>query len=122
MTLHETTSYKSNPGHPRWGVAPLSMAWDGKSLGDICRQLKDVNLNGGRDPALLQEHIAKDDLVAWGWNPGESPVNPLREIRKQPDSWSKLGSKAAQSAHNKFNLLTWVSDGFMQFLHSLSAL
>ena len=49
-------------------------------------------------------------------------VNPLREIRKQPDSWSKLGSKAAQSAHNKFNLLTWVSDGFMQFLHSLSAL
>jgi hypothetical protein len=31
----------------------------------------DVNLNGGRDLALLQEHVAKDDLVAWGWNPGE---------------------------------------------------
>ena len=47
------------------------MAWQGKSLGDICRQLKDVQLNGGRDLAALQEHIAKDDLVAWAWNPGE---------------------------------------------------
>jgi hypothetical protein len=71
FTLHEAASYSSIPGHPRWAVAPLSMAWQGKSLGEICRQLKDVNLNGGRDLALLQEHIAKDDLVAWAWNPGE---------------------------------------------------
>jgi hypothetical protein len=71
MTLHEAASYKSIPGHPRWGVAPLSMAWERKTLGEICRQLKDVNLNGGRDLALLQEHVAKDDLVACGWNPGE---------------------------------------------------
>jgi hypothetical protein len=33
-------------------------------------QLKDTNRNGGRDLAALQEHVAKDDLVAWGWNPG----------------------------------------------------
>jgi hypothetical protein len=71
VTLHEAASYKSIPGHPRWGVAPLSMAWEGKSLGDICRQLKDVNRNGGRDLAALQEHVAKDDLVGWAWNPGE---------------------------------------------------
>src|ERR1700744_958416 len=70
-TLHEAASYKSIPGHPRWAVAPISMAWEGKSIGDICRQLKDVNLNGGRDLALLQEHIAGDGLVGWGWNPGE---------------------------------------------------
>jgi hypothetical protein len=47
------------------------MAWQNKSVGDICRQLKDVKRNGGRDLAALQEHIAKDNLVAWGWNPGE---------------------------------------------------
>jgi hypothetical protein len=70
VTLHEAAGYKSIPGHPRWGVAPLSMAWEGRSIGDICRQLKDTAQNGGRDLALLQEHIAKDDLVAWGWNPG----------------------------------------------------
>jgi len=71
VTLHEAASYKSIPGNPRWGLAPMSMAWQNKSLGEICRQLKDVNLNGGRDLALLQEHIAKDELVAHGWDPGE---------------------------------------------------
>jgi hypothetical protein len=70
VTLREAAGYRSIPGHPRWDVAPLSMAWEGKSIGDICRQLKDTARNGGRDLALLQEHIAKDDLVAWGWNPG----------------------------------------------------
>jgi hypothetical protein len=70
VTLHEAASYQSIPGHPRWGTAPLSMAWEGKNLGDICRQLKDTARNGGRDLALLQEHVAKDDLVAWGWTPG----------------------------------------------------
>jgi hypothetical protein len=69
-TLHEAASYRSIPGHPRWGFAPLSMAWQYKSLREICVQLKDVKLNGGRDLAALQEHIAKDDLVGWGWNPG----------------------------------------------------
>src|SRR5438552_1149176 len=33
------TSYQSIPGHPRWGLAPIEMAWQGKSIGDICRQL-----------------------------------------------------------------------------------
>jgi len=36
----------------------------------ICRQLKDPAKNGGRDLKLLQEHVARDDLVAWGWSPG----------------------------------------------------
>lgn len=46
------------------------MAWEGKSIGDICRQLKDARRNGGRDLTMLQEHVVTDDLVAWGWNPG----------------------------------------------------
>ena len=70
-TLHEGARYQSIPGHPRWDVAPLSMAWEGKSLGQICTQLKDKERNGGRDLALLHEHMAKDDLVAWGWHPGQ---------------------------------------------------
>jgi hypothetical protein len=47
------------------------MAWQGKSINDICRQLKDPSRNGGRDLALLHEHAANDDLIAWGWQPGE---------------------------------------------------
>jgi hypothetical protein len=96
VTLHEAASYQSIPGHPRWGVAPLSMAWEGRSLGDICRQLKDVNLNGGRDLALLQEHIAKDDLVAWAWNPGEGrePAPGNQELAGQlVQAWIDSGAE-----------------------------
>jgi hypothetical protein len=70
FTLSERASYRSIPGHPRWHLAPIEMAWEGKSISDICQQLKDPNRNGGRDLALVHEHAAKDDLVAWGWEPG----------------------------------------------------
>jgi hypothetical protein len=63
-------SYQSIPGQPRWGLAPIEMAWQGKSPGQICRQIKDPAHNGGRSLALLQEHMAKDDLVGWAWHPG----------------------------------------------------
>lgn len=64
-------SYRSIPGHPRWGLAPLEMAWEGKSASQICQQIKDPQRNGGRTLAQLHEHLAHDDLVAWGWAPGE---------------------------------------------------
>lgn len=70
VTLREKASYASIPGHPRWGLAPIEMAWQGKSVGEICAQLKDTARNGGRDLTLLHEHFAKDELVGWGWNPG----------------------------------------------------
>ena len=64
--------YASIPGAPNWRLAPIGMAWQGKSMSEICRQLKDRTRNGGRDLAMLQEHIAKDHaLVAYAWNPGK---------------------------------------------------
>src|SRR3954447_1432101 len=96
VTLHEAASYKSIPGHPRWGVAPLEMAWEGKTLGEICRQLKDTAKNGGRDLALLQEHVAKDDLVAWGWSPGEGrePAPGTQEAAGQlVQAWIDTGAE-----------------------------
>jgi hypothetical protein len=71
FTLQERASYRSIPAHPRWMAAPIEMAWEGKSVGDICRQIKDPDRNGGRNLSLLHEHLAHDDLVAWGWQPGE---------------------------------------------------
>jgi hypothetical protein len=64
------STYKSIPGHPRWGLAPIEMAWEGKTMGEICAQLKDPSRNGGRNLTLLHDHFASDDLVAWAWNPG----------------------------------------------------
>jgi hypothetical protein len=66
-----SATYHSIPGNPRWGLARIEMAWEGKSIHDICEQIKDQKRNGGRTLALLQDHFAHDDLVAWGWNPGE---------------------------------------------------
>jgi hypothetical protein len=63
-------NFKSIPGHPRWDLAPVEMAWQGKSVSEICTQLKDPARNGGRSLAVVQEHLAHDDLIAWGWNPG----------------------------------------------------
>jgi len=96
FTLHEAATYQSIPGHPRWQLAPLSMSWEGKTLGDICRQLKDTNRNGGRDLAALQEHFAKDDLVAWGWNPGlgREPAPGSQELAgKLVQAWIDSGAQ-----------------------------
>jgi len=60
----------SIPGHPLWHLAPKSMAWEGKSLREICEQLKDRTRNGGKTLAQIHEHNASDTLVGWGWNPG----------------------------------------------------
>ena len=43
----QQTSFRSIPGHSRWHLAPEEMAWEGKSIGDICRQIKDPQRNGG---------------------------------------------------------------------------
>lgn len=58
------------PGHPKWHLAPLSMAWEGKSLGQICEQIKDPARNGNMDLQAIAHHMAEDSLVGTGWNPG----------------------------------------------------
>jgi hypothetical protein len=60
----------SIPGNPKWALAPVEMAWLGRSLGEVCEQLKDPQRNGGKSLAEIQHHMAEDVLVGWGWNPG----------------------------------------------------
>ena len=62
------------PGAPKWGVAPLEMAWVGKTPQQLCEQVKDPARNGGKTLEQILEHSAHDELVAWGWAPG-----PTRE-------------------------------------------
>jgi hypothetical protein len=57
LKLGPNASCQSIPGHPRWGLAPIEMAWQGKSVGQICEQVKDRKRNGGRDLTLLHEHM-----------------------------------------------------------------
>ncbi|MGZ5861345.1 MAG: hypothetical protein ACXWI5_11025, partial [Croceibacterium sp.] len=37
------------PGNAAWRLAPASMAWAGRSLGEICRQMTDPARNGNLD-------------------------------------------------------------------------
>lgn len=71
-TCHQAENFEPSgvPGHPLWHVAPRSMAWQNKSLGQICEQIKDRRRNGGKSLAAIQEHMAHDSLVGWAWNPG----------------------------------------------------
>ena len=71
-TCHQNANYEQSgvPGNPRWHVAPKSMAWQGKSLGQICAQIKDPKRNGGKTLAAIHEHMAHDSLVGWAWSPG----------------------------------------------------
>ncbi|WP_368911016.1 Isoquinoline 1-oxidoreductase subunit [Taklimakanibacter deserti] len=61
----------SVPGAEHWLLAPASMAWQGLTLGEICRQLKDPTRNGGRSLADIHKHVSTDHLVGWAWHPGE---------------------------------------------------
>ena len=71
-TCHQGANFEPSgvPGHPLWHVAPKSMAWQGKTLGQICEQVKDPRRNGGKTMAQIEEHMAHDTLVGWGWMPG----------------------------------------------------
>jgi len=71
-TCHHAANYDPAgvPGHPDWHLAPLSMGWQGRSVAQICEQIKDRARNGGRDMAALVKHMAEDSLVGWAWSPG----------------------------------------------------
>ncbi|HEY0944046.1 MAG TPA: hypothetical protein VGD81_02225 [Opitutaceae bacterium] len=76
-TCHQDANQDDRiPGAPHWGLAPISMAWDGLDDHDLAESLKDQAKNGGRSLEALHEHMAHDPLVAWAWNPGGSRKPP----------------------------------------------
>jgi hypothetical protein len=83
------------PGDPIWHLAPREMAWEGKTLGEICAQIKDPARNGGRSLEALVEHIGTDHLVGWAWAPG-SDRRPAPGTQKEAgalvDAWVKTGA------------------------------
>jgi hypothetical protein len=71
-TCHHDTNFDRAgvPGNDHWHLAPTSMTWEGRSLGQICEQLKDPARNGGRGLAGIVHHVTTDTLVKWAWAPG----------------------------------------------------
>ncbi|CAN7530909.1 Isoquinoline 1-oxidoreductase subunit [Neorhizobium tomejilense] len=96
----QADTIKSIPGNPAWHLAPIEMAWVGKSLGQICQQIKDPARNGGKTMDQIVEHMAHDELVGWGWNPGagREPVPGTQaEFGELISAWVKSGAACPAS-------------------------
>jgi cytochrome c5 len=80
-TCHQTTNLAGDhmpPGNPKWSLPSPEhkMVFVGRTAAELCRQLKDPKQTGGRSLQQLIEHVSSDDLVAWGWKPGEGRSLP----------------------------------------------
>jgi hypothetical protein len=84
------------PGNPIWHLAPREMAWEGKTLGEICAQIKDPARNGNRALAALIEHIGEDHLVGWAWAPGygrQPAPGTQKEAGALVEAWINTGAE-----------------------------
>jgi hypothetical protein len=88
------------PGNPNWHLPPAQtrMVFQGKSPHNLALQLVDPKQNGGKSMEQLLEH-ASDDLVMWGWNPGDGRTKPPlshEEFAKQWRIWIENGAAAPE--------------------------
>jgi hypothetical protein len=84
------------PGAPGWKLAPKSAAWLGATPSVICAQIKDPARNGGRTLAQIQQHLAHDPIVAWGWAPGadrEPAPGTQAELGALAQRWIDSGAE-----------------------------
>ena len=98
---HTSANYEPSgvPGDPAWHLAPEEMAWHGKSAGEICAQLSDPQMTGGRDLAAVIEHVADDELVHWGWAPGadrEPAPGSANQLVELLEAWVDTGAHCPQ--------------------------
>jgi hypothetical protein len=94
---HQNANFEPGrvPGHPEGHLAPREMAWEGKSLAEICAQIKDPVRNGGRKVEDLIHHIGTDTLVGWAWAPGygRTPApGTQQEAGALVEAWIKTGA------------------------------
>jgi hypothetical protein len=83
------------PGHSMWHLAPIEMAWEGRTLGQICTQLKDRARNGGRSVDEIVHHIATDTLVGWAWAPGygrKPAPGTQKAVGELLEAWARTGA------------------------------
>jgi hypothetical protein len=96
-TCHGAANFDPSrvPGNPVWALAPASMAWESKTVGEICAQMKDTRRNGGRDIAAILKHATTDSLVLWAWDPGPSRTpapGSNAEFGKLLAAWAETGA------------------------------
>jgi len=96
-TCHQNANNAASgvPGAPNWHLAPRSMAWEGLSVSQVCRTLKDPARNGARDVDALVAHLTGDPLVQWAWAPGADRTPPplgQGEFHAVVRAWAEAGA------------------------------
>jgi hypothetical protein len=104
-TCHRAANQAASgvPGAPDWHLAPLRMAWEGLSAGDLCRALLD-SAHGGMKPADFTAHF-ETGLVRWAWSPGarargelrDAPPIPYAQFMALTREWIDLGAPCPDS-------------------------
>lgn len=83
------------PGAENWHLAPAEMVWFDQASASICAQIKDPERNGDRTLEEVAEHVRRDPLVAWGWNPGpgrQSAPGSAEETYQALQRWISFGA------------------------------
>jgi hypothetical protein len=80
-TCHQTVNLAGAhmpPGSPKWSLPSPEhkLIFAGRSPAELCKQIKDPKQNGGRSLEKLLDHVGNDDLVGWGWSPGDGRTLP----------------------------------------------
>jgi len=61
------------PADPIWSLAPKAMVFEDRTPAELCAQLKDPEINGGRGLTDLTAHVANDHLLMTSWHSGRTP-------------------------------------------------
>src|ERR1017187_2698501 len=100
-TCHQSANQLNGvPGAPKWGLAPLSMGWEGLDDHQLADAIKDPDRNGHRTLAQIQDHMARDILVSWAWSPGagrRSPQISQAELGRLVQEWIDTGAFSPDS-------------------------
>jgi hypothetical protein len=85
------------PGNPNWHLPPpeMRMVFEGKTPAELARQLKDPKQNGGKTLEQILHHVTHDQLVLWGWHPGDGRTTPPlshAEFTRKFREWVEQGA------------------------------
>jgi hypothetical protein len=98
QTCHQDTNLPGAnmpPGVYDWHM-PLpatKLVFEGKSAGELCRQMKNPATNGGRSLHGVIDHL-ETPLVKWGWDPGDGRTTPpmsYAEFTQKMREWVDKG-------------------------------
>lgn len=100
-SCHQATNLPGKnmpPGNPNWHLPEKKMplVFQGKAPAELAAQLKDPARNGGKTMQQMVDHVTRDELVLWGWSPGEGrPPPPLEhaEFARRFKEWVDKGAE-----------------------------